>query len=96
VCCAGHPCVPVGQSDVPRSSTVKIYCPKCEDVYYPRSKYQGSILLKVCNFFLILNIVLLHTLCSSLVFLQICLAPVCYYPDMCLVFHFGFLLVIKA
>ena len=41
--CSGQPCLPVGQSDIPRSSTVKIYCPKCEDIYYPRSKYQGNI-----------------------------------------------------
>ena len=44
VYCCGQPCLPVGQSDIPRASTVKIYCPRCEDVYYPRSKYQGSIL----------------------------------------------------
>ncbi|XP_073106184.1 casein kinase II subunit beta-1 isoform X3 [Elaeis guineensis] len=44
VYCCGQPCLPLGQSDIPRSSTVKIYCPKCEDIYYPRSKYQGSIL----------------------------------------------------
>ncbi|CAN4125988.1 unnamed protein product [Withania somnifera] len=44
VYCCGQPCLPVGQSDIPRSCTVKIYCPKCEDIYYPRSKYQGSIL----------------------------------------------------
>ncbi|KAJ7952605.1 Casein kinase II subunit beta [Quillaja saponaria] len=43
VYCCGQPCLPVGQSDIPRSSTVKIYCPRCEDVYYPRSKYQGNI-----------------------------------------------------
>ncbi|GMH09276.1 hypothetical protein Nepgr_011117 [Nepenthes gracilis] len=43
VCCCSQPCLPVGQSDIPRSSTVKIYCPKCEDIYYPRSKYQGDI-----------------------------------------------------
>nr|GMD29773.1 putative casein kinase II subunit beta-4 [Ipomoea batatas] len=42
VFCCGQPCLPVGQSDIPRSSTVKIYCPKCEDIYYPRSKYQGT------------------------------------------------------
>jgi len=41
--CSGQPCLPMGQSDVPRTSTVKIYCPKCEDIYYPRSKYQGNI-----------------------------------------------------
>ncbi|XP_057748523.1 casein kinase II subunit beta-1-like isoform X2 [Arachis stenosperma] len=40
VYCSGQPCLPVGQSDIPRSSTVKIYCPRCEDLYYPRSKYQ--------------------------------------------------------
>ncbi|KFK31400.1 hypothetical protein AALP_AA6G107000 [Arabis alpina] len=43
VYCCGQPCLPVGQSDLPRSSTVKIYCPKCKDIYYPRSKYQGNI-----------------------------------------------------
>ncbi|KAH9557248.1 hypothetical protein CY35_07G075500 [Sphagnum magellanicum] len=41
--CSGQPCLPMGQSDVSRTSTVKIYCPKCEDIYYPRSKYQGNI-----------------------------------------------------
>jgi casein kinase II subunit beta len=40
VLCSGQACLPVGTSDVPRHSTVKIYCPKCEDIYYPRSKYQ--------------------------------------------------------
>ncbi|XP_076956236.1 casein kinase II subunit beta-2-like [Bidens hawaiensis] len=43
VYCCGQPCLPFGQSDIPCSSTVKIYCPKCEDIYYPRSKYQGNI-----------------------------------------------------
>eukprot|EP00271_Cylindrocystis_brebissonii_P012959 TRINITY_DN32484_c0_g1_i1.p1 TRINITY_DN32484_c0_g1~~TRINITY_DN32484_c0_g1_i1.p1 ORF type:complete len:295 (+),score=57.11 TRINITY_DN32484_c0_g1_i1:244-1128(+) len=43
VFCAGQPCLPMGQSDIPRSSTVKIYCPKCEDIFYPRSKYQGNV-----------------------------------------------------
>jgi len=43
VLCGGQPCLPVGQSDIPRTSTVKIYCPKCEDIYYPRSKLQGNI-----------------------------------------------------
>ncbi|XP_022958012.1 casein kinase II subunit beta-1 isoform X3 [Cucurbita maxima] len=43
VYCCGQPCLPVGQSDIPRASTVKIYCPRCEDVYYPRSKYQGFV-----------------------------------------------------
>lgn len=43
VYCGGQPCLPVGQSDSPRLSTVKICCPRCEDIYYPRSKYQGDI-----------------------------------------------------
>ncbi|KAK4262515.1 hypothetical protein QN277_028067 [Acacia crassicarpa] len=43
VYCSGQPCLPVGQSDIARSSTVKIYCPRCEDLYYPRSKYQGNV-----------------------------------------------------
>ncbi|VAI25827.1 putative casein kinase II subunit beta-4 [Triticum dicoccoides] len=42
VSCSGQPCLPMGQSDIPRSSTVKIYCPKCEDLYYPRSKHQAN------------------------------------------------------
>mmetsp|Transcript_6305 Transcript_6305/g.16232 ORF Transcript_6305/g.16232 Transcript_6305/m.16232 type:complete len:310 (-) Transcript_6305:142-1071(-) len=41
--CNGQPCLPVGFADVPRNSSVKIYCPKCEDVYHPRSKYHSNI-----------------------------------------------------
>ncbi|XP_044477446.1 casein kinase II subunit beta-1-like isoform X2 [Mangifera indica] len=40
VYCCGQPCLPLGQSDIPHSGSVKIYCPRCEDAYYPRSKYQ--------------------------------------------------------
>ncbi|XP_071918240.1 putative casein kinase II subunit beta-4 isoform X2 [Coffea arabica] len=43
VFCCGQPCLPVGPSDVPRQSTVKIYCPKCEDIYTPRSRFQENI-----------------------------------------------------
>lgn len=43
VFCDGQPCLPVGTSDVPSQGTVKIFCPKCEDIYYPRSEYQCSI-----------------------------------------------------
>ena len=42
VLCGGQPCLPVGQADLPRTSTVKIFCPKCQDIYYPRSKLQGN------------------------------------------------------
>ncbi|KAJ4902535.1 Casein kinase II subunit beta' [Raphanus sativus] len=40
--CSGQSCLPIGLSDVPGASTVKMYCPKCEDVYHPPSKFQGS------------------------------------------------------
>jgi len=43
VLCHGQACLPVGLSDVPRESTVKLFCPRCEDVYYPRSRYHGTI-----------------------------------------------------
>lgn len=43
VYCCGQPCLPVGESDIPRQGTVKIYCPKCEDIYTPRSRFQDSI-----------------------------------------------------
>lgn len=43
VLCGGQPCLPVGQSDIPRSSTVKIFCPKCEDIYFPRSRLQCNV-----------------------------------------------------
>jgi casein kinase II subunit beta len=35
--------LPVGTSDVPGQSTVKVFCPRCEDVYYPRSDFQCAI-----------------------------------------------------
>lgn len=43
VYCCGQPCLPVGQSDIPRQCTAKIYCPKCEDIYSPRSRFQDNL-----------------------------------------------------
>jgi len=43
VMCEGQPCLAVGTSDLPGQATVKIFCPKCEDIYYPRIDYQCSI-----------------------------------------------------
>jgi len=33
----------VGLSDVPHSKTVKLYCPKCEDIYSPKSSRHAAI-----------------------------------------------------
>ncbi|OQD79241.1 hypothetical protein PENANT_c057G09206 [Penicillium antarcticum] len=43
VMCEGHALLPVGQSDIPNQSTVKLYCPKCEDIYNPKSSRHASI-----------------------------------------------------
>lgn len=43
VLCGGQPVLPVGLSDLPRTKTVKIYCPKCEDVYHPRSSRHANL-----------------------------------------------------
>lgn len=37
VYCNGQHCLPVGLSDIPGEQTVKIYCPRCNDVYFPRA-----------------------------------------------------------
>lgn len=33
----------MGQADLPNSTTVKLYCPKCEDIYNPKSSRHASI-----------------------------------------------------
>ncbi|KAJ6793906.1 putative casein kinase II subunit beta-4 isoform X1 [Iris pallida] len=43
VFCGGQQCLPVGTSDIPQNGSVKIYCPKCEDLYIPRCKYQNNM-----------------------------------------------------
>ncbi|KAL7611373.1 hypothetical protein Lser_V15G10147 [Lactuca serriola] len=43
VYCCGQPCLPVGQSDVSRQGNVKIFCPKCEDIYTPQSRFQDNL-----------------------------------------------------
>lgn len=40
VSCEGQPCLPVGTSDVPGQSSVKIFCPKCEEIYFTPSNFQ--------------------------------------------------------
>jgi hypothetical protein len=44
VFCQGQPVIPVGQSDIPRTNTVKLFCPKCQDIYHPKLMKHGSIL----------------------------------------------------
>ena len=41
--CGGHPLLPMGQSDIAHLKTVKLYCPKCEDIYNPKSSRHASI-----------------------------------------------------
>lgn len=43
VYCQGQPVLPVGQSDIPRHTTVNIFCPKCKEIYFPKSQRQGNI-----------------------------------------------------
>lgn len=43
VMCSGHAALPVGQSDVPREANVKVYCGKCNDIYYPRSSRHKNL-----------------------------------------------------
>lgn len=43
VFCQGQQVLPVGLSDMPRCSTVKIFCPMCWDLYFPRSRSHNTL-----------------------------------------------------
>lgn len=43
VFCQGQAVLPVGQSDIPRTNTLKLYCPKCTDIYYPKNPRHANI-----------------------------------------------------
>ncbi|CAN6658175.1 casein kinase II subunit beta' [Trichomonascus vanleenenianus] len=43
VYCQQQPLLPIGLSDQPRTNTVKLYCPKCEDLYNPKSSRHSRI-----------------------------------------------------
>jgi casein kinase II subunit beta len=43
VLCRNQPLLPVGLSDTPHTSPVKLYCPRCEDIYVPKSSRHASI-----------------------------------------------------
>jgi len=43
VLCRGQAVLPVGLSDIPNEESVKLYCPKCEDVYAAKTSRHGHI-----------------------------------------------------
>lgn len=43
VLCYGQYLLPVGLSDIAYQKAVKLYCPRCEDIYSPKSSRHGSI-----------------------------------------------------
>lgn len=43
VACEGQSLLPMGQHDVPNTSTVKLYCSKCDDLYNPKSARHAAI-----------------------------------------------------
>jgi len=43
VLCKGQATLPVGLSDTPNEESVKLYCPRCEDVYASKASRHGHI-----------------------------------------------------
>jgi casein kinase II subunit beta len=43
VLCRGQPTLPVGVSDTTNQESVKLYCPKCEDIYNSKSSRHDHI-----------------------------------------------------
>jgi len=43
VLCYSQPLLPIGLTDTPYEKAVKLYCPRCEDLYSPKSSRHGSI-----------------------------------------------------
>lgn len=43
VLCSSQALLPVGQSDLPRKATVSLYCPRCNDLYAPRSSRHANV-----------------------------------------------------
>ena len=43
VLCESQPLLPTGLSDLPGLKSVKLYCPKCEDLYNPKSSRHAAI-----------------------------------------------------
>jgi casein kinase II subunit beta len=43
VFCQGQPMLPVGISDTPRNYSVAAFCPRCRDIFYPKSARQANL-----------------------------------------------------
>ncbi|KXS18200.1 hypothetical protein M427DRAFT_223922 [Gonapodya prolifera JEL478] len=43
VLCQQQPVLPCGLSDIPMENSVKVYCPKCEDLYHPPQRRHATI-----------------------------------------------------
>lgn len=41
--CNGQAVLPVGLTDTPQRNTVKLFCPKCQDIYFPRNTRHATI-----------------------------------------------------
>lgn len=43
VLCYQQPLLPIGLSDIPFQSPVRLFCPRCEDLYRPKSSRHGAV-----------------------------------------------------
>ena len=43
VYCQGQSILPVGLSDIPRQYSAHVYCPRCQEIYYPRNSRQANL-----------------------------------------------------
>jgi casein kinase II subunit beta len=43
VFCQGQPVLPIGLSDLPQNYTVNVFCPRCHEIFHPKSSKQGSL-----------------------------------------------------
>jgi len=43
VLCEGQAVLPIGQVDIPKKHTVKLFCPRCQEIYFPRLSRHSRI-----------------------------------------------------